>query len=454
MATIYPFRALRYNPDRVDLADVVTQPYDKITPAMQDRYYALSPFNLVRIILGRREQNDNGQNVYTRAAAYLREWRQNGVLAPDPDPSIYLYSQEFTVPGDSSAHVFQRRGFIALGRVEDYDNGIVHRHEQTLSGPKVDRLNLLRATECHFGQIFMLYSDPEHRVDEILTSGTQIASGSPEAGSAAGVRTSTKPAADVVDEYGVRHRMWAISDPTVIKAVQEAMLNKMLIIADGHHRYETALNYRNERRAKAGALLPEAPYERVMMTFVNMDAEGLVILPTHRVVFGLENFNAVQFVEEARAFFTVNPLRERATAGIATKLLRERGSDSTALIAVTTQGDFLLESRGGSSADSLLSGMSPKQGELDVVQLHKLLLEHVLGISEEAIRNQVHVRYVRDSDEAIEQVRRGDANISFLMNPARMDQVRDIAFAGQVLPQKSTDFYPKLLSGLTIYALE
>lgn len=452
MATIYPFRALRYNPKRVALAEVVTQPYDKITPAMQDRYYALSPYNLVRIILGRREPEDNGQNVYTRAACFLRDWRESQILVNDEQPSIYAYSQQFSVPGGKPNETFERRGFIALGRVEDYENGIVHRHEQTLSGPKTDRLNLLRSTRCHFGQIFMLYSDPESRVEQLLfPGGTQTVSPN---SATAGVCASIEPIADVADEYGVRHRVWQISDSEIIRRVQETMLNKMLIIADGHHRYETALNYRDERRTQAGTVLPDAPYECVMMTFVNMEAEGLVILPTHRVVFGLHSFDPVRFVESARAFFSVNPLRERATSGSATALLRAKGAGAPAFVVVTPKADFLLESRSHSSADQLFAGLSPQQRALDVVQLHNLLLERVLGVSEEAIRTQAHVRYLRAADEAIAQVHQGQANLAFLMNPVRMEQVRDIAFAGGVLPQKSTDFYPKLLSGLTIYALE
>jgi uncharacterized protein (DUF1015 family) len=447
MATIYPFRALRYRKDLVALSDVVTQPYDKITPAMQDRYYSLSPYNLVRIILGKTQPGDNAENVYTRAAANLRDWRASGVLARDEEPSIYAYSQVFTVPGDSSGNVSERRGFIALGRIEDYGAGIVHRHEQTLSAPKADRLNLLRATRAHFGQIFMLYSEPQRQIEQLLFP--QIPLADPAAST---TQTISAPDAEVTDEYGVIHRLWCVSDASVITKVQEAMLNKKLIIADGHHRYETAMNYRNERRAAAGALIADAPYERVMMTFVNMDSEGLVILPTHRVVFGLDTFNAVRFVEHARRYFSVDPLRDPVTGERATQLLKSKGADVIAFIASTAQGDFLLE-RNDEPAPAL-APLSPDQRNLNVVQLHKLLLEDVLGISEEAIRNQIHVRYVRDAGEAIDQTRRGQADVSFLMNPVRMQQVRDIAFAGEVLPQKSTDFYPKLLSGLTAYSLE
>lgn len=453
MATIYPFHALRYRTDRVALADVVTQPYDKITPAMQDRYYSLSPFNLVKIILGKAEPGDNGKNVYTRAAENLESWRSSGVLAADDEPSIYAYSQRFTLPGEALGIRYERRGFIALGRIEEYASGVVHRHEQTLSGPKVDRLNLLRATRAHFGQIFMLYSEPERSIERgLFPDSRKPAPVWGDDSVAAGAQAAPAPDAEVTDEYGVSHRLWRVSDPTVIGKVQEAMLNKKLIIADGHHRYETALNYRNERRAAAGGCIVDAPYERVMMTFVNMDSEGLVILPTHRVVFGLANFDPAAFVEGARRYFSVSPLGEPVTGPRATRLLKTRGAETTVFVASTAKGDFLLERR--NQPASPLAGLSQRQCELNVVQLHKLLLEDVLGISQEAVRNQTHVRYIRDGAEVMDQVRRGDADVSFLMNPVRIEQVRDIAFGGEVLPQKSTDFYPKLLSGLTAYALE
>ncbi len=434
MAKIYPFRALRYDSARVNPADVVTQPYDKINPAMQERYYNLSPYNLVRIILGKREPDAPHDNVYTRAAASLAEWRASAVLTPDAEPSIYAYSQLFCVPGDPAGTELDRRGFIALGKVEDYSEKIVHRHEQTLSGPKTDRLNLLRATHAHFGQIFMLYEDPQQRIDSLLFS------------------NSAPPDVDISDEYGVRHRLWRVSDPAVIAQVQEAMLNKKLIIADGHHRYETALNYRNERRAAAASVIPDAPYERVMMTFVNMDAPGMLVLPTHRVVFGLESFTLDSFISAVSPYFDVERLAPYSVAKTV-DALREAGAKRTALAAVTSEGVVLLRSK-PAAADSLMPDLSPRQRQLDVVQLHKVILENVLGISEEAVRNQTNVRYLRDATEAVEQVRSGHANVTFLTNPVRMDQVRDIAFAGEVLPQKSTDFYPKLLTGLTVYALE
>lgn len=433
MADVFPFQALRYDPSKASPAKVVTQPYDKITPAMQDQYYAASPYNLVRVILGKPQPDDNGRdNVYTRAAASLQQWRAEGVLLRDPEPSIYLYTQAFQVPGDASGAIVERRGFIALGQVEDYDRKVVFRHEQTLSKPKADRLNLLRATQAHCGQIFMLYTDPAGEIDNALRQGGP-------------------PTVEVRDQYDVLHRLWKISDPAIIRTVQTKMADKKLIIADGHHRYETALTYRNENRKQSSPDL-QAPFERVMMTFVNMDAPGLVVLPTHRVVFGMEGFAIFNMAAKLQENFEIEDLGPLTNAAAALDRLHQAGKGPTALLAVTSHGGFLLRSRAAQHSKSL-AGASERQRALDVVQLHKLVLEDVLGMSEDDIRDQKHLKYVRDAGEAIEEVRNG-ANVAFIMNPLRMEQMRDVAFAGEVLPQKSTDFYPKMLSGLTIYSLE
>ncbi len=443
MAIISPFRAWRYDPERVPVQLAVTQPYDKITPAMQERYYQASPYNLVRIILGKRLPTDgDAENVYTRAAASLRDWRQTGILRRDPEPSLYLYSQTFQLPGEVQGSVpgsqasAERRGFIALGRIEEYSAGVVFRHEQTLAKPKADRLDLLRATRAHFGQIFMLYSGAG-KVDALLDSAT-----------------ARDVDIEVTDEYGVVHRVWKISNPSVSASVQGQMQDRKLIIADGHHRYETALAYRNERRADAdtGTGLP-FPYDSAMMTFVDMSRPGLVILPTHRLVFGLPSFSAAQFQAEARKYFDLEEVDAGIDAARAIAILQQAGHAGTALLAVTAGSAFLLHTPNAMGAH-FFGKLSLRQQTLDVVQLHKCVLEGVLKISEEAIRNQENVSYCREAADALLQVRSGKVQVAFLMNPVRMEQVRDIAFAGEVLPQKSTDFYPKLLSGLTIYALE
>ena len=441
MASIYPFRAWRYNPSAVRLEDVVTQPYDKISPAMQEAYYQRSPYNLVRIILGLPELFDaeQGENVYTRAARDFRAWREQSILVQEKDPCIFAYSQRFRVPG--SDQVKERRGFIALGKLHDYADQVVFRHEQTLSKPKSDRLNLLKATRAHFGQIFMLYSDPAGTVEKLLYDGAGPVD------------------AEVTDEYGVLHRVWRVSDPATIRMLASTMSDKKLIIADGHHRYETALNYSKEhapatpaRTEHNASSLPQPPYPEaaVMMTFVNMDSDGLLILPTHRVVHSLAGFDAATFAKAAEQYFAVETLRDASAAEYLHALRRQQG---TAFVAVTRAGAVLLRSKPDAAAAALAS-LPENQRQLDLSHLHTIVLDKLLGLDAEKVREQTNIRYLRDAAEAVEQVQRGEADVTFLTNPVTMEQLREVAFAGSVMPQKSTDFYPKLLSGLAIYALE
>ena len=441
MAQIYPFRAWRYNPAAVRLEDVVTQPYDKITPAMQQAYYQRSPYNLVRIILGLPEPGDaeRGPNVYSRAARDFSAWCERGVLAQESAPCIFAYSQRFKVPGTEV--VKERRGFIALGKLHDYSEQVVFRHEQTLSKPRSDRLNLLKATRAHFGQIFMLYSDPVGGIEKILYDGAGPAE------------------TEVTDEYGVMHRLWKIIDPQAIRKLTAAMADKKLIIADGHHRYETALSYCKEhatavqsKKAAGAAVLPqpEFPESAAMITFVNMDSGGLVILPTHRVVHSLVNFDPAAFVRSAEAFFQVEKLGASDAAGSIALLGQQPG---TAFVAVTRAGAFLLRAKPEPVA-AALARLPERQRQLDLSCLHSIVLDRLLGLDAEKVREQTNIRYLRGASEAVEQVRGGEADVAFLTKPVTMEQLREVALAGEVMPQKSTDFYPKLLSGLTIYALD
>jgi uncharacterized protein (DUF1015 family) len=441
MARIYPFRAWRYNPTAVRLDDVVTQPYDKITPAMQQAYYERSPYNLVRIILGKPELFDagDGENVYTRAGRDFRAWREQGVLVQEKDPCIFAYSQRFKVPGSET--VKERRGFIALGKLHDYAEKVVYRHEQTLSKPKGDRLNLLKATHAHFGQIFMLYSDPAGSIEKLLYDGAGAAD------------------AEVTDEYGVLHRLWKVNEPNVINLLTTAMADKKLIIADGHHRYETALNYSKEHAPATPAKTetstaqiqqPAYPEAAVMMSFVNMDSDGLVVLPTHRVVHSLANFEPEAFTRAAGEFFTVDKL---ATAEAASYVATLTGQQGTAFVAVTRGGALLLRAKAEAVA-AALTKLPERQRQLDLSCLHTIVLDRLLGLDAEKVREQTNLRYLRDAAEAVDQVRRGEADVAFLTNPVSMEQLKEVAFAGDVMPQKSTDFFPKLLSGLTIYALD
>jgi uncharacterized protein (DUF1015 family) len=445
MANIYPFRAWRYNSGTVRLDDVVTQPYDKISPAMQQAYYQSSPFNLVRIILGLPELFDaeRGESVYSRAARDFQSWREQGILVQEKTPCVFAYAQRFQVPGSEA--VKERRGFIALGKLHEYRDGVVFRHEQTLSKPKSDRLNLLKATRAHFGQIFMLYSDPAGSVEKVLYEGNGSAD------------------AEVTDEYGVVHRIWRISDPSVIRLLVTTMADKKLIIADGHHRYETALGYSKEHahqgESNFGSKVesnvnqlphPAFPEAAVMMTFVNMDADGLVILPTHRVVHSLAGFDPAAFATAAEKFFTVSALPSAQPSAYVHTL---RAQEGTAFVAVTRNGALLLKSKPEAVAGAL-AGLPERQRRLDLSHLHSIILERLLGLNAETVREQTNIRYLRDAAEAVDQVRRCEADIAFLTNPVTLDQLKEVAFAGDVMPQKSTDFYPKLLSGLAIYALD
>jgi uncharacterized protein (DUF1015 family) len=440
MATIAPFRAVHYNLDVVqNLERVITQPYDKITREMQGRYYDLSPYNLVRIIRGRETPQDRpDRNVYTRAAGDFHQWLDQRVLVSESAPAIYPYFQTYSLPGRPEARR-ERRGFIALLRLEDYSTRVVHRHEETLSGPKVDRLELLKATRAHFGQIFMLYSDPTGAIESALQ------------GAAAGA-----PWERLQDEYGVVHSVWKIHDSATIDKVVAAMKEKKIVIADGHHRYETALAYRDfcRERGEAGGRA-----EYVMVTFVCKESEGLTILPTHRAVRNLPKFDWQGFLSEARRFFDVNELSHegsiRSWAGNFQHTLWKAGQQCPTLGAFGGSGKLvLLRLKENLNLSKELTDVPVGLRRLDVVLLHRLLIETVLGVDPQAVREEKNLSYLREMEAALEQVENGESQICFLLNPTPVEAVWENALAGHPLPQKSTDFYPKLLSGLTGYWLD
>jgi uncharacterized protein (DUF1015 family) len=466
MARLYPFRALRYDPARVNLEAVVTQPYDKITPAMQQRYYEASPYNLVRIILGKHEPGDDErENVYTRAAEYLRDWRKDHILAEEAEPAIYGYSQTYTVPGTNLAgtpEVRERRGFIALGHLYEYADKVVYRHEQTFPKHKSDRLALFKATRAYCEQIYMLYSDPAFTAEKLIFQGS-FPNGFDD-----------NPAdLAITDEYGVVHRVWKLTDPNLINLLLTAMADKKLIIADGHHRYETSVTYAKERGAQLKLPLnqpldederlspshlpvPAFPEAAMMMTFVNMDAPGITILPTHRVVTGIENFSSPDFITKASAYYTITELPEDASAAnlpASTLIDTLTESPGDSFLAVTGDGNYLLTPQPESIAP-LLADLPPKQRQLGVAQLHTVVLDKLLGLTEDKIRATGNIQYLREAAEAVALVESGEANIAFLIKPITLDQLKDVSLSGEVMPQKSTDFYPKLLSGLAIYALD
>jgi uncharacterized protein (DUF1015 family) len=466
MARIYPFRALRYDTQKVRMEDVVTQPYDKITPAMQQAYYDRSKYNLIRVILGKREPEDTDafapseagvpqHNVYTRAAESLVSWRKKNILREEAEPALYGYSQTYVVPG--TQEVRERRGFIALGQLYDYAEQVVYRHEQTFPKHKSDRLALFKATRAYCEQIYMLYSDPAFTAEQLIFG-------------------DGKPAdLEITDEYEVLHRVWKLADPSLINLIVGAMADKKLIIADGHHRYETSVTYMKERATELGVdqqqspagadeespsnsadephsrlPRPAFPEAAMMMTFVNMEAPGITILPTHRVVFGLPGFATAAFLSAAEPYFDITSLATSETSILADQ-------KGVAFIVATRDGNHLFSAK-PEAITALLKQLHPeisaRQSQLDVVQLHNVVLEHVLQLTHASIAALENLRYIRSAEEAVEQVHAGQADIAFLIKPVTLAQLRDISLSGDVMPQKSTDFYPKLLSGLAIYALD
>lgn len=447
MAQIYPFRAFRYNPAHAPFEKVLTQPYDKISPAMQDKYYEADPHNLIAVEKGRAFPTDTPQdNVYTRAAAAVQEWIAKNTVTQDPAPAFYGYTQEYTVPGTGERRT--RRGFIGAGKLEEYSAGVVFRHEHTLSGPKADRLELLRNTKTHTGQLFMLYSDPAKRVDAILEEAEK----------------SAAPATEMRDEYDVVHRLWVIADPAQVAAIQKAMEDQKLVIADGHHRYETALNYRNERRKQAGLMIEDAPYERAMMTFINTRSEGLTILPTHRVAARVHDFSwsgVRRYLEpwfSAETFaFGDDTQKAEARKKFLARVVAEKDKRAIGVFPAPEAGKgafYVLVLRDGVNIAELLPNASPLQRELDVVLLHEGILEPALGITPQALVAEANLTYEREAAAALDAVDSGRAQVAFFLNACDVEQVVKIATSGEVMPQKSTDFFPKLMSGITMYRVD
>ncbi len=430
MAIIKPFRGLRYNLEKIgDLSAVITQPYDRIHEAEQERYYNLSPYSFVRIIRGKATPWDNeADNVYTRARCYAHTWLAEGVLVRDARPALYVLEQTYTTP---SGETRTRRGFSAALQLTHFDEGVILPHERTLSGPKLDRLNLFRATETAWGHIFILYPDDENRVNSILQPYVE----------------SHPPivAREQVIESAVEQRFWVVDDPEVIRAVAEEMASKRnLIIADGHHRYETALNFQDEMRQKYPDAPANAAFNYTMVTLVSMSDPGLVILPTHRLIHSYTRMGGREALEKAKTYFEVTPVSDRAALE---KALAEARPDRPRF-GFYDGGYAVLELRDPGVLERILPDRAADWRMLDVVVLHELFIERVLGIDKEAVQRKENLDYLRDPAPGFEAVNRGDAQFLLLMNPTRVEQVRACTAANERMPQKSTDFYPKVVSGL------
>jgi uncharacterized protein (DUF1015 family) len=444
MAEIIPFRALRYDPRLVpDLKQVVAPPYDVISPEAQKRYYARHPHNVVRLILAKDETERAGHNRYTRAAKTFADWRREGILRRDPAPAVYVYEQEFSI---GEAHRRRRRGVLALVRLHDYAEGVIFPHERTFSRYKDDRLQLMRACPANLEAILGFCPGPNPGVATVLDR-----------------HLETDPTVGLVDEDGVGHRMWLVQESAEVEALQAALHDRPIVIADGHHRYETALNFRNERQAHDSATRDAARRRLdsfVLMNLVQADDPGLVILPTHRIIRRRPACAGEALTAALARHFRItpfpldadNPLRSLRIA--LTDLARRQAAGIACAVYGGGAQVLVLELTDPTISQTLLAeGHAPAFAHLDVAVLHRLLVEGILGVPS-TVQADDSIQYTRDESQALAAVTTEKASLALFLNPPRVDQVQAVAMAGERMPQKSTFFFPKVLSGLVINPLD
>ncbi|MBP1691420.1 MAG: hypothetical protein H6Q32_772 [Bacteroidetes bacterium] len=430
MALICPFRGYRYNKEVVgDLNLVVTQPYDKISPELQKTYHDRSPYNVARITKS-REKNQNPDTDYPEAGATFQQWLEAGVLVQDSAPAIYAYFQEYEFEGET----ILQRGFISLLDLKHSGRSILP-HERTLAEPKMDRLRLLRRIRCNEDFIYTLYTDDKLTINRVLAEKT----------------SSCQPDIDVQDDFGVSHRVWTITDQKTIRKIQDSMVPEELFIADGHHRFETAVNFMKECTAQGlKAAAPES-FDKRMITCFNSADQGTTILPTHRLVRDLEQFNSLQFLSLAEPYFAAEPVH--STAELWEKMKGARGDHVFGFYAGDTKTAHLLRLKEEGKVDPMMLAHAEAYRHLDVSILHTLILDRLLGIDESKLVSQSHVDYARDRVACIQRVDEGKYQAAFFLNPTTVEQVQRVALLGERMPQKSTDFYPKLLTGLVFMAM-
>jgi uncharacterized protein (DUF1015 family) len=434
---VKPFKAFRFDSGVVgDVGRCIAPPYDVISPAQQQQLCEKSEYNIVRIIKGKTTPSDNdSNNQYTRAADLLNTWIEKGILKQDPIETIYAYVHDFQLAGNK----FQRFGFIALAKLEEFGK-IVRPHEQTFRAPMIDRLNLKRATATKFGLPFMLYEDEQAIADKIIKKAA-----------------TQKPLIDFADEQDVRHRLFIITAKDDIDAITKMMLDKSCIIADGHHRYTTGLSYAKESSN------PAAKYQ--MLAFVNTLHEGLVVLATHRLVGNLENFSSEKLIADLKKNFEINeyhfnsPQTETAAKQkMLAQMKAEHNNSKNAFgIHVRDNAFYVAVLKNKQIMDSVAPEKSNAWRLLDVSVLQKLVLEELLDIDEKKLASGSNVEYIKDADDAIDEsitkVDAGKKQAAFFLNPIRMQQLKMVTEAGERMPQKSTYFFPKMHTGLTINKL-
>ena len=434
MADVRPLRGIRYSPQAVkDLAEVVTPPFDVISPEAQERYYARSPYNVIRLELGRILPDDTTlNNRYTRAASMLAEWRLNNVLLQDEVPAYYAYQQIFQHGGQS----YTRTSLVARIRLEPWEKHVVLRHEFTRKKDKDDRLQLLRACSVNLSPLLSMYSDPQGRIRRLLGPYLE------------------KPLVELTDEDGEQHRLHPVTDPEVSERIRDFFAERRLYIADGHHRYETALNYRNEMLEARPDLSPDDPVNFVMMALVDLDDPGLLALPTHRLLVDLSPQALANLTDENLSrYLTVREV-ERVDANA----LREQeraGEEAPTFLLATPQKSWLLSpnERGRARMAEAGAGHSAAWQTLDVSIAHTLILEDLLHLRAEDLVASKYVSYTHDEQEALNALTQGKAQAALFLNATRVRQVCEVADADDQMPQKSTYFYPKLITGLVMNPL-
>ena len=429
MADILPFRGLIYNSKKVgDLSSVTAPPYDVISRKAAPGYFKKHPYNVIRLELG---DPSLGPDRYRRCASYFRKWEQKGILIPEEEPAYYFYRVDF--PMDKGERK-TRRGFIGLCRLEAFGNGMIFPHERTHEDQKRDRLKVLEACGANVSPIFSLYSDPFQTINGLFEKALP-----------------PSPLFNYVDGHHLRHSLWSVRDPKLLRNIRERMRDKAVFIADGHHRYEAALAYRDENPTCGD------PFQYVMMYFCPFEDEGLLILPSHRLIFNLPHFDRISFEADLRKYFHVTafpflPENEHEKRREFFQALESEGSRGKVFGVFIHGNDHytLLKVKKGSSLLSRIQRDLPAVlQKLDVMILHRCILEGLLGIPEEE-QNQSHIRIVKNQNRAIDLVERGSFQLAFLLNPPKIEEVQEVASKGKVMPQKSTFFYPKLPTGLVI----
>lgn len=435
MATTLPFRGLRYNtPQALDLALVTAPPYDVISPEEQDDLYQTHPYNIVRLILGKDEPNDDDhENRYTRAARHLKEWVDKDILVREQHPAFYLYEQEFTAGG----HTHVRRGFIARVALEEFGEGSIYPHEQTFAGPKADRLKLLKATRTNLSQVMALHPDPRNEVAAVFDR-LPLAS----------------PDLHVVDHEGVINRAWVVTDEAGAAEVTELMSSRPLFIADGHHRYSTALEYRRWLRSQGEQVGSHHPANFTSMMCISMSDPGLVILPNHRVLWNLPEINAEELEKVLAKHF--NWTTFSGAEAVSGRMEDHLSNCENAALGIYLRGDqngYVAELKDPAIMTRIVPDHSEAWRTLDVSVLHRLVLDRLLT-SALGDLDDLKIDYMQRSGDAFDAVHEDGAAAAILVRPATMDQVQAIAAGGELMPQKATHFYPKILSGIVANPLD